>query len=185
MVVIPLLLVGCNSDEKDDEKVDTNTNSDEPVEVVVEILTPEKLAVNEKVELQAKVTQKNEAVNDAELKFEVWESGFRDKGQMIEGKLDNDGVYKAEFTFDHDGVYYMYAHTTARGMHVMPKQKLTVGNPDMSKVVEDNSSDTMENHGDMNQNSSSHNHNSDSNENNESHNHDNSSSTEQNGHSHN
>lgn len=38
----------------------------------------------------------------------------------------------------------MFAHTTARGMHVMPKQELIVGNPDMSKVLEDTSSNSME-----------------------------------------
>src|SRR5690606_22002734 len=95
--------------------------------------------------LAAHVTQNNENVDDAEsVKFEVWESGYRDNGQMIDGKLDGDGVYKAEITFDHDGVYYMFAHTTARGLHVMPKQQLIVGSPDMSKVKEDNSSDSME-----------------------------------------
>ncbi|SOC16909.1 YtkA-like protien [Ureibacillus xyleni] len=146
MVAVPVLLMGCSSNEKE---VDTN---DEPVdvealEVKVNILTPEKVAVNEPIELSAHVTQNNENVDDAEsVKFEVWESGYRDEGQMIDGELDSEGVYKAEITFDHDGVYYMFAHTTARGLHVMPKQQLIVGNPDMSKVIEDNSSDTM-NHG--------------------------------------
>lgn len=167
-VAVPLLLVGCNSDDsKDNDEANKNTESVDPasLEVVVDILTPEKLEVNRAVELQAKVTQNNKAVDDAEVKFEVWESGFKDKGQMIEGKLDKDGVYKAEFTFDHDGVYYMYAHTTARGMHTMPKQKLIVGNPDMSKVVEDDDSGSMdmemnmEQHEDSNKESKSESHN--------------------------
>ena len=55
-------------------------------------------------------------------------------------------VYMKQFhTFDHDGVYYMFAHTTARGLHTMPKQKLTVGNPDMSTVLPDESDNTMHN----------------------------------------
>lgn len=74
------------------------------------------------------------------------------RSTKIEGKLDADGVYKAETTFDHDGVYYMYAHTTARGLHIMPKQQIIVGNPDMSQVKEDNSDESMdmnmEGHGD-------------------------------------
>lgn len=155
-VVIPLLLVGCNSD--DNEQVDTNTDPIDPesLEVVVEILTPEQLQVNETVELKAKVTQNKEAVNDADMEFEVWESGFRDNGKMIKATFDKDGVYKAETTFDHDGVYYMFAHTNARGMHVMPKQKLIVGNPDMSKVIEDNSSDTMDHFGEQEDDSHEH-----------------------------
>ena len=79
-----------------------------------------------------------------EVKFEVWESGLREDGVMLDGLLTNDGIYEAEFTFNHDGVYYMFAHTTARGMHVMPKKELIVGTPDMSKVLEDNSSNSMD-----------------------------------------
>lgn len=141
-VLVPFLLFGCSNEEVE---VDTLDNGVMPAEVVVEIQTPEKLNVNEDVELTAKVTQNNEAVNDAdEVKFEVWESGLRDDGQMLDGKLTEDGVYVVDYTFDHDGVYYMFAHTTARGLHVMPKQKLIVGNPDMSKVLEDTSSKPMD-----------------------------------------
>lgn len=145
-IAVPALLVGCSSNETE---VDTN---DEPVdvealEVKVNILTPEKAAVNEPIELAAHVTQNNENVDDADsVQFEVWESGYRDDGQMIDGKLEGEGVYKAEITFDHDGVYYMYAHTNARGLHVMPKQQIIVGNPDMSKVKEDEGSESMMNH---------------------------------------
>ncbi len=145
IIAVPALLVGCSSNE---DTVDTN---DEPVdiealEVKVHILTPKKVAVNESVELAAHITQNGENVDDAEtVQFEVWESGYRNDGQMIDGKLEGEGVYKAETTFDHDGVYYMYAHTTARGLHVMPKQQIIVGDPDMSKVKEDKSSDTMNN----------------------------------------
>lgn len=142
-ITVSALLVGCSSSETE---VDTN---DEPIdvealEVKVNILTPQTAAVNESIELAAHVTQNNENVDDADsVQFEVWESGYRDDGQMLDGKLEGEGVYKAEITFDHDGVYYMYAHTTARGLHVMPKQQIIVGNPDMSKVKEDEGSDSM------------------------------------------
>ena len=68
---------------------------------------------------------------------------------MVDGQLTKDGIYTASYTFEHDGVYYMFAHTTARGMHTMPKQKMIVGHPDMNQVLEDDSStsmDSMENH---------------------------------------
>lgn len=177
-VVIPLFIVGCSSNSND-EKIDTNKEPLDPstLEVVVDILTAEKLPVNETVELRAKVSQNNEAVNDASVEFEVWESGFRDKGQMIEGTFDKNGEYKAQITFDHDGVYYMFAHTNARGMHVMPKKQLIVGNPDMSKIVEDHSSDTMEPHDiSTEHNSDSHTSDENSKDSNESLNHNNSSS---------
>lgn len=130
-----LFLVGCASDEPE---IDTNEGPIDISEILVnvEILTPKEVAVGEPVELAAHVTQNNENVEDVDhLEFEVWESGYRDEAQLIDGEHVGDGVYKAEFTFDHDGVYYMYAHTTARGLHVMPKQEIIAGEPDMSKVI--------------------------------------------------
>ena len=142
LAMAAVLAVGCGAE---DDAVDTLGSGEVPVEIIVEVLTPEKLNVGEATTLEVKVTQGGEAVNDADsVDFEVWESGLRDEGTMIDGEFTEDGVYTAEYTFDHDGVYYMYAHTTARGMHVMPKQQFIVGNPDMSKVLEDNSSSSME-----------------------------------------
>ena len=141
-VLVAFTLVGCG------EKEETHTSTSHQgtlEEVFVEIQTPKELPVGEDIVLSAKVSQNDEAVNDADaVKFEVWESGLRDEGQMVEGKLTEDGVYEAEYRFDHDGVYYMFAHTDARGLHVMPKQELTVGTPDMSKVLPDDSDNSMD-----------------------------------------
>lgn len=143
LVAVPLLLFGC----AEEAYIDTN---DGPIDaaslmVEVEILTPEEVAVNESVELLAQLTQAGEPVDDAEIvQFEVWESGYRDKGQIIDGDPTGDGLYRAEITFDHDGVFYVYAHSTARGLHVMPKQQIVVGNPDMSTVIEDHSDASMD-----------------------------------------
>ena len=135
-----LLMVGCNG-EKD---VETNANVSMHI-VEVEILTAEQVNVNEPLLLEAQVTQGGEFVNDADdVTFEVWESGLREQGQMLLGELTEDGKYSVEHTFAHDGVYYVYAHTNARGLHIMPKQQIIAGNPDMSKVLPDSSSDSME-----------------------------------------
>ncbi|TQR09202.1 FixH family protein [Psychrobacillus lasiicapitis] len=137
-----MVLTGCGAEEANQASQEETTFQ----EIVVQIQTPEQLTVGEKVVLSAKVSQGEEAVDDADkVEFEVWESGLRDEGEMIEGTLTKDGVYEANHTFDHDGVYYMFAHTTARGLHTMPKQKLTVGSPDLSKVLPDESDDTMHN----------------------------------------
>lgn len=136
MMALPFLLFGCGDEELQTEALDI---------VEVDIQTAELLSAGEPIQLAARITQGEEAVEDAdEVKFEVWESGLRDEGEMVYGQLTEDGVYAAEYTFDHDGVYYMYAHTTARGLHVMPKQQLVVGKPDMSQVLEDTSSDSMD-----------------------------------------
>lgn len=141
LVMVTMTLVGCS----DKQATEVNSQQEGTLEeVMVEFQTPTELAVNEEVALSVKVTQGDEAVDDADsVEFEVWESGMRDASEMIDGQLTEDGVYEAKYTFDHDGVYYMFAHTTARGLHVMPKQELTVGTPDMSKVMPDESDDSM------------------------------------------
>ena len=140
LLAIPVLVAGCT------DEIDTNKDgSDIPQIVEVTILTEGKLPIGETIKLAAQVKQGNEFVEDAEeVKFEVWESGLREDGVMLDGVLTKDGIYESEFTFEHDGVYYIFAHTTARGMHVMPKKELIVGTPDMSKVLEDTSSNSME-----------------------------------------
>ncbi|WP_298467178.1 FixH family protein [uncultured Psychrobacillus sp.] len=141
-LLVALTLVGCGEKE---ETHSSTSHQGTLEEVMVEIQTPKELPINEDIKLSAKVTQNGEAVNDANsVEFEVWESGLRDEGHMVEGKLTEDGVYEADFTFEHDGVYYMFAHTTARDMHVMPKQELTVGTPNMSKVLPDDSDNSMD-----------------------------------------
>ena len=141
LVMATMTLVGCS----DKQATEVNSQQEGTLEeVMVEFQTPTELAVNEEAVLSVKVTQGDEAVDDADsVEFEVWESGMRDASEMMDGQLTEDGVYEAKYTFDHDGVYYMFAHTTARGLHVMPKQELTVGTPDMSKVMPDESDDSM------------------------------------------
>lgn len=134
-----VIAVGCT------QEPEVDTEGAVPEVPVVEILTPTEVNPNETVSLEVRVTQGEKVVNDVDsLQFEIWESGMRDEGQMLDGKFTKDGIYVADVTFDHDGVYYMFAHTNVRGIHAMPKQKITVGNPDMSKVLEDNSSDSMD-----------------------------------------
>lgn len=140
LVAIPVLLVGCN-----EEPVDTlDSGKNIPVAVEVEFVSDLALEPNVEVELAARVTQGGEPVEDAdEVKFEVWESGKQEAGVMLEGELTEDGIYTIQHKFPHDGVYYIYAHTTARGMHVMPKVEVIVGNPDMSTVIEDEGKQSM------------------------------------------
>lgn len=141
-VAVPALLVGCG------EKEESITPAQEELQLPnVEILTPKEVAINEKIELAAHVTQGAENIDDADVQFEVWESGKRDESQTLEGVFDQDGVYKADVIFDHDGVYFMYAHTTANAVHVMPQQQITAGTPDMTQVLpeEDATKNTTDN----------------------------------------
>ncbi|MFK4998327.1 hypothetical protein ACI2OX_16460 [Bacillus sp. N9] len=46
---------------------------------------------------------------------------------MLTAKNKEDGTYEVEKAFDHDAIYHVQVHVTARGMHVMPKNTITVG----------------------------------------------------------
>lgn len=137
LAVLVLLLAACGSDDSG-----SAGTGDMVIEVEVEILTEEQAEPNEDVVLAAAVSQGGEAVEDAdEVVFEVWQSGHRDHGEMIEAAHTEDGHYEAETAFEEEGLYFIQAHTTARSMHVMPKQEITVGDPDPDSIEPDDSSD--------------------------------------------
>jgi hypothetical protein len=139
---LSLLLAACGTGGADSGDTDFVVE-----ELVVEIQTPEQVEAGENVPLLAKVTQGGEAVEDAdEVVFEVWQSGSRDDSEMLESKHVGDGVYQAETKLE-EGLYFTYAHTTARQLHVMPKHEITAGNPDPASIVPDDSdeADSMEN----------------------------------------
>lgn len=132
-LVAVLIVVGCQQEPVVDT-LDSGKNI--PMAVEVEAVNVTGLIPATEQELAVRVTQGSEVVDDADaVTFEVWESGKRDASVMLDGQLTDDGVYSVKYTFAQDGVYYMYAHTTARGMHVMPKIELIVGEPDYDKVI--------------------------------------------------
>lgn len=136
LMLVFLLLAACGTEESG---AASGSGNIEPL--TVEILTPEKVEAEEPTLLSASVMQGEETVEDAdEVIFEVWESGNRNGAEMIEAKHTKDGVYEAEAELG-EGLYFIQAHTTARLMHAMPKQEVTVGNPDPASIVPDDSDD--------------------------------------------
>ncbi len=138
------LLAACGSG-------DTEQNSDnaeeEIKELKVDFEVPKTAEVDETVQLKATVTYGDEKVKDAEeMEFEYWEKGNEDNSTMIESTNNEDGTYTAEVSFDKDGVYEMYAHTTARDMHTMPKKSITIGDGESSEQ-EDKNDDEGHDHG--------------------------------------
>ncbi|WP_068672064.1 FixH family protein [Oceanobacillus sp. Castelsardo] len=116
------VLAGCNNG------TDTSQESEELKMLEVDFEVAEKADVDETVELSAIVTYGDEKVKDAdEVTFEYWEQGNKENSTMIEAKNNEDGTYTAQVSFDSDGVYEMYAHTTARDLHTMPKKSITIG----------------------------------------------------------
>lgn len=130
-------VAGCNTQTKEEQK-EAGQEEKKLEEVKVEVKTnPAELKPNEKVEVQAIVTQGKEKVTDAsDVKFEIWKDG-EENHEMLEGKHKGDGVYVVEKTFPADGVYHIIAHTNARDMHVMPEVKVAVGNAKLEDVQEE------------------------------------------------
>lgn len=121
LISVLALLSACGDDE------DAN-QSEEPKMLNVDFELPEEADVDETVELKATVTYGDEKVDDAdEMEFEYWMENDQDNSTFIDGENNGDGTYTAEVTFDEDGVYELYAHTTARTLHTMPKKSITVG----------------------------------------------------------
>lgn len=148
ILVALFMLSACGQDA---ETADADMNV-QPVETVFN--SAEAFEPGENVTLSVTVTQGTESVEDAdEVVFEVWQSGNRKESEMLPADHVEDGVYEAETIFDAEGLYFAQAHTTARRLHVMPKQEITVGDPDPSTIVPDDSDDQesmdkMEGHGD-------------------------------------
>lgn len=117
LLMLVLIVTACGDDDGDELHI-----------LEVDFIVPESVEVNEAMELKAVVTYGDDYVTDAdEVVFEVWEKNDRDNGEMIDAHSHEDGTYTAEVTFDHDGIFEMYAHTTARDMHTMPKKEVIVG----------------------------------------------------------
>lgn len=135
LAAVSVLVAGCGEDKVKEPEV--------PQMPEVEILTPEQLEVGD-VTLESTVIIGGKPADDAAVQFELWESGHREDGVMLDGDAKGDGKYEATAPVDRDGVYYMFAHTTVEGIHTMPKKKLIVGEPDMDQVVEEDPNENNE-----------------------------------------
>jgi hypothetical protein len=113
-------------------KVVETTKDDEtgvPLPLNVGLTVTEKVEVDGTVEMSAVVTQGKDKVDDAdEVVFEVWEEGKKDASEKIKSTNDKDGLYSAETSFGHDGLFHVQVHVSARGLHTMPIKEVTVGN---------------------------------------------------------
>lgn len=120
MFVVVFAAACGNNEKKDDEE------ALQILEVKLEVA--EQADAGDAVPFKALVTFGDEKVSDAnDVQYEVWEEGNKDNSEMIEAKNEGDGVYTAEKVFEHDGVYVVQVHVTARDQHNMPKTAITIG----------------------------------------------------------
>lgn len=119
------ILGACGSNEE------TNDSSDKTSLEMIEVdvkTQPSEIKSGEVTEIQANVSQGDEKVSDAdEVQFEIWKEGAADNEHIKKkAKLQKDGQYVIDFTFDETGKYFIIAHVTARDLHNMPKIEVNV-----------------------------------------------------------
>jgi hypothetical protein len=133
-----LIISACNNNNKD------KVEDDLPEFVEVDLtVSPETGQVNEPISIEAKITQGNENVEDADkVTFEIWRSKD-EKHEKIDVSHAENGVYRLEKSFQQEGTYYIISHVTARDMHNMPKKEFVIGNASEPEDPKD-SKDSME-----------------------------------------
>lgn len=105
----------------------SNNDSEELKMLQVDFQLPETANIDETVELKAIVTYGDEKVTDADqMEFEYWKVKDRDDSTFIDGESNGDGTYTAEISFDQEGDYELYAHTTAEELHTMSKKMIKI-----------------------------------------------------------
>ncbi len=134
LVLVVLTIASCG---KEKEKI-----SDMPEMLEVNLtVKPNQGQMNQPMTFEAKVTQGDEEVNDADkVIFEIWRSN--EKHERIEIKHAENGIYRLEKSFPQEGTYYIISHVTARDMHNMPKKEFIVGTASESEKAKSN--DSME-----------------------------------------
>ncbi|WP_409252663.1 FixH family protein [Bacillus sp. SCS-153A] len=121
-----LLLASCGANNEQNASGSGDTLEPVKVEVTTQPGKDE-LKEGEEFTIQAKVTQGDENVDDAnEVEFEFWKKD-EEQHEKLEGQSQGEGVYSISMKVDEPGIYYVISHVTARDMHTMPKLELAIG----------------------------------------------------------
>ena len=121
LAIMSLFVISACSAEDEVEELEELPTLD------VEFEPPTTAEVGETIELVAVVTYDDKPVTDArEMDFEYWFEDDEDDSTMVESTNNDDGTYSIEVSFDKEGEYWMYAHTTAHDLHTMPKRSVQV-----------------------------------------------------------
>lgn len=135
-VLMTVLLTACGQGD-----AETNTSEvDEEMAVlpiVVDLTVPETGESDEAIQLFTTVTHDEKKVDDAdEVEYEIWEEGKKEDSWKVQSNQSSDGIYEGEATFDHNGLYHVQVHVTARDMHTMPLKEITIGEGTPSEEVD-------------------------------------------------
>lgn len=142
--IVSLLVLGACGEDKSATSTEI-AQSMEPIEA--ELTVPKTVDLEQTVKLSVRVTQEEEPVDDAdEVKFEVWKNDSKEESKMVKARLTSDGVYEADASFSTDGIYTVQSHVTARALHTMPTQLITVGHPEAEDAEAEGTNDDHHHH---------------------------------------
>ncbi|MFB4167855.1 FixH family protein [Virgibacillus sp. JSM 102003] len=140
---IIIVLTACGQSEETDK----GTTGDVVKAINAKLEVPKKADKEQDVTFSVTVTQDNKPVEDAsEVEFEIWKEGLKDKSEMIAAEHSGDGKYTVQKSFDEAGVYHVQSHVTARTMHTMPKEKISIGDVKATTKTDKNKKESDESH---------------------------------------
>lgn len=129
LFIFILMMTACQNTKEEE------INLLDPIEV--ELTMETELVINDEMTTKAIITQNDRAVTDAnEVVFEIWQHGNSETYQKLDGINIGDGVYEVNWVAEEEGVYYIFYHVTARGMHRMKKHQFVFGDVDVEKILE-------------------------------------------------
>ncbi|WP_240419460.1 FixH family protein [Paenibacillus periandrae] len=109
-----------------------------PQHVKAEFVLPERIAPHTEASLRVKVTDKGVQVNQgAQVDFEIWKSAEGNPSKLrLSPVYEGEGVFKAAYTFDQDGIYYLRTYVTSGDQSIMPAQRFIVGKPSDAELAQ-------------------------------------------------
>src|SRR5699024_7914942 len=84
------------------------------------------VSLNEPINLNASLTYDDQPREEAEIIFEVWESGNKNNSKMLQAENLGDGNYTHDYTFEKAGIYEIAAHSNIKEIDPLPQKEIVV-----------------------------------------------------------
>src|SRR5690625_2059977 len=88
--------------------------NDETSKINVNCQIKDTVSLNEPINLNASLTYDDQPREEAEIIFEVWESGNKNNSKMLQAENLGDGNYTHDYTFEKAGIYEIAAHSNIK-----------------------------------------------------------------------
>ena len=129
LLIMLVALAGCGNQENNHNGHHGSSGEMNMDPVLVDLVLPaEAVKINEKVLVEAIVTQSEKRVENADaVMIEIYQEGdAKEDHEMGSAKHVGDGKYQYETSLDRAGVFNVTSHVTVGPMHTMPTKQITV-----------------------------------------------------------